>query len=210
MFQAVEPAQAEESSSPCPPLDRSSLFSPCLLLPLVPQTNPTHALPPPLNLVQGGWTYSSNFANLVNPSHRATFASSAVQLLESFGLDGIDVDWEYPKDATEARAYTDLLRITREKLDEAERKVPGSILELTVRSSPFIPVLAPSSTKGQLGYRGRSSGSSWEQTSIRQIESGLLQGQPTLRSSPSSLRRAEPLFRRQLCLGPPLQLHLYE
>lgn len=39
----------------------------------------------------GGWTFSSHFwPTLSNPQNRDTFATSAVQLLEDYGLDGID------------------------------------------------------------------------------------------------------------------------
>ncbi|KAK6534922.1 hypothetical protein TWF281_006222 [Arthrobotrys megalospora] len=68
----------------------------------------------------GGWTYSQNggFPNGAStPERRDTFARSAVAMVRDFGLDGIDLDWEYPKDATEAANFVDLLRLIRQYLD---------------------------------------------------------------------------------------------
>lgn len=90
---------------------------------------------------KGGWTFSSNFANLLNPSHRQTFARSAVQLLEDYGLDGLDIDWEYPKNKEEAHAYGELLRECREELDRHQLRADGSraTFDLSVRSKPLPP-----------------------------------------------------------------------
>ncbi|KAL9598782.1 MAG: hypothetical protein Q9219_004280 [cf. Caloplaca sp. 3 TL-2023] len=68
----------------------------------------------------GGWTYSSNFANPASTHQgRSTFAKSAVQHVKNLGLDGLDIDWEYPQDDVEAQNFAHLLTQTRKELDAA-------------------------------------------------------------------------------------------
>ena len=86
----------------------------------------------------GGWTYSASFHPVVvSPAHRAEFVRSAVKLLEDYGLDGLDVDYEYPQNDAQARGYVELLRELRAALDEhARRKHANCHFLLTV--SPII------------------------------------------------------------------------
>ncbi|KAJ4243459.1 Chitinase 4 [Fusarium torreyae] len=66
----------------------------------------------------GGWTWSTNFpAAASTATTRATFATSAVTLMKDWGFDGIDVDWEYPANATEASNMVLLLQAVRKELD---------------------------------------------------------------------------------------------
>ena len=67
----------------------------------------------------GGWTYSPSFHPVViNPHARHNFVQSAVRLLEDYGLDGLDVDYEYPSNHEQAAGYRELLRELRIALDQ--------------------------------------------------------------------------------------------
>ncbi|KAL0563688.1 Chitinase 4 [Marasmius crinis-equi] len=75
----------------------------------------------------GGWTYSPSFHPVVvSPHLRARFVESSIRLLEDYGLDGLDVDYEYPQNDEQARGYVELLKELREALDKhAASKGPG-------------------------------------------------------------------------------------
>lgn len=48
----------------------------------------------------GGWNDSAGdkYSRLVNnPSARRTFVVHAIDFIEQYGFDGLDLDWEYPK-----------------------------------------------------------------------------------------------------------------
>ncbi|OAB48052.1 glycoside hydrolase [Paenibacillus antarcticus] len=77
----------------------------------------------------GGWTWSNNFSNMaMTEVTRRAFANSVVDFLREYGIDGIDIDWEYPVEGGESdnsRSPLDkenfmlLVKTVREALDAA-------------------------------------------------------------------------------------------
>ncbi|KAL0955901.1 hypothetical protein HGRIS_002097 [Hohenbuehelia grisea] len=82
----------------------------------------------------GGWTYSPTFHPIVvTPAHRAKFVESSIKLLEDYGLDGLDIDYEYPSNDEQARGYVELLRELRHGLDmHAQAKGANYKFPLTI------------------------------------------------------------------------------
>ncbi|PLW13396.1 hypothetical protein PCANC_25004 [Puccinia coronata f. sp. avenae] len=71
----------------------------------------------------GGWSYSANFAPATDSEQkRQKFADSAISLMENYGLDGLDVDWEYATNDKEADQLVDILRRCRSGLNKLKNK----------------------------------------------------------------------------------------
>ena len=86
----------------------------------------------------GGWSLSDPFPAMASSEvARVKFANKCVQLIEEYGFDGIDIDWEYP--GYEAHSgtpedkgnYNLLLQTIREKLDELGERSGGKFYGLT-------------------------------------------------------------------------------
>lgn len=94
----------------------------------------------------GGWRAKNFSAAALTDSTRAVFAESAVEMITRYGLDGIDIDWEFPGQAVggiEARPedkqnFTRLLRTLRTKIDSlsaARGRVGDDRYLLTIASN---------------------------------------------------------------------------
>ncbi|KAJ5630130.1 Endochitinase B [Penicillium herquei] len=67
--------------------------------------------------VGGGGKGSENFAAVAHdPTRLETFVRTARELVDQYGLDGIDIDWEHPADSTQGKDYVRLLARIREVL----------------------------------------------------------------------------------------------
>lgn len=61
----------------------------------------------------GGWTLSDHFPSIAaDPVKRANFAQYCVDLIDAFGFDGIDIDWEYPGFADHGGTAQDIVNYT--------------------------------------------------------------------------------------------------
>ena len=89
----------------------------------------------------GGWTFSSSFHTVVvSPTLRQKFVESSIKIMEDVGLDGLDIDYEFPESDAEAKGYVDLLKELRAGLDEhAAKKGIDYRFLLTVRHSTIFP-----------------------------------------------------------------------
>jgi chitinase len=80
----------------------------------------------------GGWTWSKNFSDVsLTKASRGIFIESAVAFVERYGLDGLDIDWEYPGlkgddnpfRAEDKENYTLLLKELRTRFDREGRRM---------------------------------------------------------------------------------------
>ncbi len=80
----------------------------------------------------GGWLWSGRFSDMaVSRQSRAIFIESAVQFVDRYQLDGLDIDWEYPGMAgseshfrpEDKQNYTLLLKELRKRFHREEKRL---------------------------------------------------------------------------------------
>ncbi|MEP6596746.1 MAG: glycoside hydrolase family 18 protein [Ginsengibacter sp.] len=81
----------------------------------------------------GGWTWSKNFSDAVlSDTSTHAFAYSCIDIVAKYGLDGVDIDWEYPGlrgdnnkfRPEDKQGYTRLFKELRQGLDSL-KKITG-------------------------------------------------------------------------------------
>ncbi len=111
----------------------------------------------------GGWSWSKHFSDAVlTDSSRRLFAASAVGIVAAYGLDGVDIDWEYPGmpgdnngfRPEDKENYTLLFKALRERFDSLTQRT-GRLYQLTTAvgaSDDFIRHTSMDSAARYLDY----------------------------------------------------------
>ena len=93
----------------------------------------------------GGWSWSGNFSDAtLTPSSRRKFARTSVDIVATYDLDGVDIDWEYPGligdnnvfRPEDKQNYTLMFEEIRKELDELTKQT-GKTYELTTAVGAF-------------------------------------------------------------------------
>src|SRR5690348_12033579 len=111
--------------------------------------------------VGGGGNGSAGFSDMASTAEgRKRFIDSAVALVEKYGLDGIDIDWEYPgytnaQNTTvrpgDKQTYTLLLKELRQRFNKEQKKL----------DRPLVTSSATGATQKWLDHTGMRSASKW-------------------------------------------------
>ena len=93
----------------------------------------------------GGWSNRDRFPGLVRDTRKfENFIDSAVETMFRYGFDGIDLDWEFPKDdGLEPNKYLEMISKLRRKMDDLELEIFGETkdhpkFQLSVATPAFI------------------------------------------------------------------------
>ncbi|KAI8092922.1 chitinase [Halteromyces radiatus] len=86
-----------------------------------------------VSLSVGGWSWSTLFPTVaMDVEKRKRFAMSAAQHINDLGLDGIDIDWEFPKTEQEGQAFVTLLKDVRSALNDTQSSANNTPYLLSV------------------------------------------------------------------------------
>lgn len=77
----------------------------------------------------GGWGWDPQFEEMAaSPEKRAVFIREALKVVDEYGFDGVDVDWEYPDPGQSSQNYLALIT-------ELRAALPGKLLTTAVIAS---------------------------------------------------------------------------
>ena len=70
-----------------------------------------HAAGVKVEVSVGGWGGGGGFHGIVaSPAARTTFVNNMISYCNKYNLDGVDIDWEYPRDGTEANNFVTMMQ----------------------------------------------------------------------------------------------------
>jgi GH18 family chitinase len=76
----------------------------------------------------GGWGWDEQFETMAaDPTTRALFVQNLTAFVEEYGIDGADIDWEYPDPGPSSQNFLALIR-------ELRQAMPGKLLTTAVVS----------------------------------------------------------------------------
>jgi chitinase len=108
-----------------------------LLTQLVSQAHKHHVK---ISMAFGGWSNrDEGFKALVmDESLRRKFTDQVLKCIETYALDGVDLDWEYPDNSSKIRGFTQLVRELGTRL-----KKRGKLLTVAVTQDDFPKSIRP-------------------------------------------------------------------
>lgn len=74
-----------------------------------------------LTAVKDTYSQSGDFNFVTDATKRAKFVADAITLIEDYGFDGVDIDFEYP-DAKTGKGFADLNTEVRAALNSLQKK----------------------------------------------------------------------------------------
>ncbi|KAJ1727817.1 hypothetical protein LPJ61_004378, partial [Coemansia biformis] len=91
-----------------------------------------------LAAVGGQGTYSTHLgAALGSSASRSAFVSNTVEFVKEYSLDGVDIDWEYPTNSSDAEVLLSTLQSTRSAFDSSFGK-GKKLLTITLYNHPYL------------------------------------------------------------------------
>ena len=98
-------------------------------------TNETHKAGKKILLAIGGWENSDGFAPMsADSTSRTNFINQVVGLILTNNYDGIDFDWEFPKNIDEGKNLTKLLKELRERFNQEN---PDLLITMAVSAGSY-------------------------------------------------------------------------
>jgi chitinase len=78
-----------------------------------------HAQDVRVSLAVGGWGWDAQFEQMAGDAgSRRTFVKNLTDTVNEYGLDGVDIDWEYPDPGKSSQNFLALMRELRESLPD--------------------------------------------------------------------------------------------